>query len=123
MTDAEIIEAVAVKVMLWERKDPVFLIGRGLAPNSAWFSRSPDGKYEFGASIIWNPLTNPADREMVEDRLAELFEFMSMEYSEGAPRFIFHISRELPFVTFEAQADTRGMAVCLCALKSVGVEV
>ncbi len=123
MTDKEIIEALATKVMGWT---PTIggLQGRGETIPKYW--RTPKER----RMSSWNPLKDPADSKRVREKLAERFNETSLCRELFRERWTFSFSvwnfnqatakREGP--AFYGTANTEERAVALCALKTVGID-
>lgn len=102
MTDEQMIEKLAVEVI----GKPLGEL-RGVSPVADW-----------------NPLDNPADREMVEDKLAERWDcHLSHIYTVQGGYFRFKLVSLSLVNEITGKASTRGRAVAICALRSKGIEV
>lgn len=128
MTDSEIIEALATKVMGWTciegARDGEHLDGDRWHIRRRWFL-GDDMKAceECGNMPEW--LTNPADSKQVREKLAERWDYIRVEWSRHYGLFnviVQTVGRANP-EEFQAEADIEERAVALCALKSVGINV
>jgi hypothetical protein len=120
--DAEIIIALTQKVMQWKVTNP------GPHPRGHLFSyelKTPEGKTLYcrdGMGSLpgscWNPLESIADAWMIVERMYELG--WTWEISRTAnPKCVFYSDRE-PFVACSF-AESAPRAICLAALKAVGL--
>jgi hypothetical protein len=115
MTDEQIIEAIATKVMGFE-----------LYSKPGFVSLSKAGiLYIFP----WNPLTNPADCKQVRKKLAKRFSDWSLTFDRDWPQqpyefMIWNISNHEHslYDLVLGRATTEELAVAICALRSVGIE-
>jgi hypothetical protein len=114
VSDSEIIEAIATKVMGWTRSKPSGI---------SWIL--PNGKVGRATEFPfpWNPLTNPADCKQVREKLAERAESIVIEWNNSAQSWSCQMwPTEESNLSFYHEARDAERAVALCALKSVGVE-
>lgn len=110
----EIDRLVAEKVMGW------------LLDDSGWWCDSKS--YSITHQRNFNPATNPADSKMVRDKLAERFMYVRVDTCtmDGKRSYICRAWDVLgpdPNFGCRVEASTEELAVALCALRSVGVEV
>lgn len=122
LSDAEIIEAVATKVMGWE------IIDAPMSP-SDWPKRPFTLRDVLGTlhrvddiARIWNPLTDPAAAKQVREKLAERFKTSALCRNVDQS-MTFSASKHGVATSYYAEADTEERAVCLAALKAHGVEL
>jgi len=78
MSEEQIIEALATKVMGWvwlDLSSSIHFIPNQLQAPAGWFRTEKDSAGYEGwvqkAQSNWNPLTNPADCKQVREKLAE----------------------------------------------------
>lgn len=129
MTDAEIVQVIAEKVMGWhEQTFPKSIMPswKGWADDKnvcqAWAEDDPG--YDIGDEA-WNPLTSDADACAVLDRMMELgwpYALGNNCVVKGHEHYChFWLNKE--FKSVKVHADSRQRAICLAALKAVGVKV
>ena len=118
VTDTEIIEALATKVMGWIERPQWRL------PADRWYTRNDKREWRKEAKSGWNPLENIKDAWMVVERMGEVHHLGSKHGFLLTKR-----DGELWYCEFErpnwedVEADNPSRAICLAALKAVGVEV
>lgn len=122
---------VAEKVMGWYRKDyretgfakQLERQGKSLHPDwrpaqEYWYCLE-NGKDERKASLSWSPSTDIAAAWQVVDRMKDQYTFMLSYRQHDGDYFVCFD----PVNRYEEIADTAPLAICLAALKAVGVEV
>ncbi len=117
MTKEEMVRFLAVKVMGWKRW--------GTAPSrdGTWHEAYwGDAKGNKLKSLTWNPLTIPADRDMLVEVMWEKGWFLGLQYLfpddiEAEFTFISESGKNLD--AKDSMADTPGEAVCRAAVKAV----
>lgn len=124
MTDEQIIEALATKVMGWvltnyETGDSIPEDWADAQSNDGWFWEGREGSHE---AHEWNPLRNPADSKLLREKLAERFKTSALCRNVDQS-MTFSVSKHGAATSYYAEADTEERAVALCALKAVGAEV
>ena len=113
MSDTEMIYVIATKVMGWQ-KEPVEIPElRSWQLNGEWV-----------AELDWNPLTNDADNAMVRTHFAQPNRRVELSWDEGKWTCSLQTggTDEYP-VWAEAWDENFNRALCIGALRAVGVEV
>jgi hypothetical protein len=111
LSDKEIIETLATKLMGWEKRN---MLGVSWAEKFGWFA--PDG--QFKTDDGWNPLQNLADAWQVVN---EFDSYLIMEH-KGEHHATLYIRNEGLFSNepyFEGRGKTIQEAICNAALKVV----
>lgn len=113
MTDEQIIEALAVRVMCWHRSEDIGV--------EHWH----DEAYNCVAEIPrWDPLNDPAASKQVREKLASTCCSVVIEWNNSTGVWYCQIwPSDQSAQNFYAEAKDAERAVALAALKSAGVEV
>jgi hypothetical protein len=120
VSDEQIIEAIATKVMRWVKASYD-------QSGVLWGWHLPENGYD-AAPSSWDPLTDPAASKLVREKLAERFPACRLDFclseSGAMNQFSFAVGADFRFDGgYRASGTTEERAVALCALRSVGVEV
>lgn len=120
MTDAEIVEALATKVMGWTAY-------RCAEPNcqchAIQYWRVSDTHI---MTSDWNPLTGATASKQVREKLAERWNYIDLSFlrlTDGRTCFFVQIHGDGEEDIFSVENSDEFRAVALAALKTVGVEL
>jgi hypothetical protein len=103
MTDQELIEAVATKVMGWHREKSVSGI-------ECYYNSDHDFMYALRTGKVFNPLTDANHWLMVVEKIKDIFN-INIGYVKGVWRFNWN--------NYSISHKSIGHAVCLAALEAV----
>lgn len=118
MSDEQIIEALAIKVMLWHRNSDGWVDAAG--NQQRWVGSCGTDC----AHPQFEPLTNPADSKQLREKLAERWDYhLNRIYTVQGGYFRFRLVSFSLTAEWQAEADTEELAVAKCALLTVGVKV
>lgn len=110
MTEQQIIETLATKVMEWEEERDFAIV------NDKIFVR-PHTDF-----IEWNPLQNLADAWQVVEKLREQTYFFALSYAEDDEKYTWQADFDYVSVKKIGKGKTAQEAICNAALKVVSTE-